>query len=64
MATSENYEEAHKDHDVDLTFASRGLWLVKVPKYLADVWKNSPTTTVGKLKTVPSTTRYALHTNI
>lgn len=46
-------EEASKqiDKELDLSNAGRGVWLVKVPKYIANKWeKASGTTEVGKLK--------------
>jgi len=37
--------------DVDLSHSARGVWLVKVPKYISDRWeKAAPNTEVGKLK--------------
>ncbi|XP_069161156.1 general transcription factor IIF subunit 2-like [Procambarus clarkii] len=36
--------------DLDVTNCSRGLWLVKVPKYLGDKWANCAGHDVGKLK--------------
>ncbi|TRY78595.1 hypothetical protein TCAL_06459 [Tigriopus californicus] len=39
------------DKDVDLVNACRGVWLVNVPKYIADRWENCPeNSNVGKLK--------------
>lgn len=36
--------------DLDLTCASRGVWLVKVPKYISECWKKaSPGDEVGKV---------------
>lgn len=47
----------HIDRDLDLSNASRGVWLVKVPKYIANRWeKVSGDVEVGKLKI----SRYAL----
>lgn len=44
---------AHTDRELDLTFASRGVWLVKVPKYVANKWEKVPgNIEVGKLKIV------------
>ncbi|ESO05129.1 hypothetical protein HELRODRAFT_78102 [Helobdella robusta] len=41
----------HECKDLDLTKASRGIWLVKVPKYVSDSWANAaPGSEVGKLK--------------
>ena len=39
------------DRDLDLENSHRGVWLVKVPKYISDRWeKAAPNTEVGKLK--------------
>lgn len=35
--------EAHALHPVDTSKANDGLWLVKVPNYLAEVWLKSKT---------------------
>ena len=44
-------EKKMSDKDLDLTNANRGVWLVKVPKYLADRWESSESPAVlGKLK--------------
>lgn len=41
----------HVDRDLDLSNASRGVWLVKVPKYIANKWEKAPgNIEVGKLK--------------
>jgi transcription initiation factor TFIIF subunit beta len=43
------------DKDLDLSNATRGVWLVKVPKYIAERWENGPQDTtqdVGKLKII------------
>ncbi|XP_071455320.1 general transcription factor IIF subunit 2 [Hetaerina americana] len=41
----------HPDRDLDLSNASRGVWLVKVPKYIATKWEKAPgNIDVGKLK--------------
>lgn len=41
----------HIDRDLDLSNASRGVWLVKVPKYVANRWEKAPgDIEVGKLK--------------
>lgn len=38
------------DKELDLSNAGRGVWLVKVPKYIANKWEKAPgTTEVGKL---------------
>jgi len=42
---------AHAERDVDVTNAGRGIWLVKVPKFLRDQWSDPTTTTeVGRLR--------------
>jgi len=39
------------DRDLDLANSVRGVWLVKVPKYISDRWeKATPNTEVGKLR--------------
>lgn len=44
---------AHADKDLDLSNAGRGVWLVKVPKYIANKWEKAPgNIEVGKLKIV------------
>ncbi|XP_018323445.1 general transcription factor IIF subunit 2-like [Agrilus planipennis] len=41
----------HLDRDLDLSNANRGVWLVKVPKYIANRWEKAPgDIEVGKLK--------------
>lgn len=41
----------HVDRELDLSNASRGVWLVKVPKYVANKWQRAPgNIEVGKLK--------------
>ncbi|KAL1140888.1 hypothetical protein AAG570_000816 [Ranatra chinensis] len=41
----------HVDRDLDLANAARGVWLVKVPKYIANRWEKAPgNIEVGKLK--------------
>lgn len=41
----------HIDRDLDLSNAGRGVWLVKVPKYIANRWEKAPgDIEVGKLK--------------
>ncbi len=43
-------EKKASDKDLDISNASRGVWLVKVPKYMADRWEAIDTpATVGKL---------------
>lgn len=42
---------SHSDRELDLSFASRGVWLVKVPKYINQKWeKAAGNIEVGKLK--------------
>ncbi|KAK9721687.1 TFIIF, beta subunit N-terminus [Popillia japonica] len=42
---------SHIDRDLDLQNARRGVWLVKVPKYIANRWEKAPgDIEVGKLK--------------
>jgi len=42
---------SHIDRDLDLSNASRGVWLVKVPKYIANRWEKAPgDIEVGNLK--------------
>ncbi|XP_014788077.1 general transcription factor IIF subunit 2 [Octopus bimaculoides] len=44
-------EIGHETKEVDLTAAGRGVWLVKVPKYLSEKWRKAPCSCeVGKLK--------------
>ncbi|CAL1545549.1 unnamed protein product [Lymnaea stagnalis] len=51
MSLSTEMERAHEPRDVDFSAAGRGVWLVKVPKYLSEQWKTCPNgTDVGKLK--------------
>ena len=39
------------DKDIDLSNSERGVWLVKVPKYIADRWsKADPCSEVGRLR--------------
>ncbi|XP_043283884.1 general transcription factor IIF subunit 2 [Venturia canescens] len=41
----------HVEKDLDLSNAGRGVWLVKVPKYIANKWEKAPgNIEVGKLK--------------
>lgn len=56
-ATTETGEKAEKaskkssDKDVDVSSSDRGVWLVKVPKFIADRWaKAAASSEVGKLK--------------
>lgn len=43
-------EVKHVDKELDLSNAGRGVWLVKVPKYLANRWEKLPGSDVGKLR--------------
>ncbi|GAB0092915.1 General transcription factor IIF subunit 2 [Sergentomyia squamirostris] len=44
-------EGIHVDKELDLSNAGRGVWLVKVPKYIANKWEKAPgNIDVGKLK--------------
>ncbi|XP_056645025.1 general transcription factor IIF subunit 2 [Diorhabda carinulata] len=44
-------KETHMDRDLDLSNANRGVWLVKVPKYVSERWEKAPgDMEVGKLK--------------
>lgn len=44
-------KDTHIDRDLDLSNANRGVWLVKVPKYVANRWEKAPNDMeVGKLK--------------
>ncbi|KAK7576154.1 hypothetical protein V9T40_012440 [Parthenolecanium corni] len=41
----------HTDKELDVNNSSRGIWLVKVPKYIASKWEKAPSSIeVGKLK--------------
>ncbi|XP_034935110.1 general transcription factor IIF subunit 2 [Chelonus insularis] len=41
----------HPEKELDLSNANRGVWLVKVPKYIANKWEKAPgNIEVGKLK--------------
>lgn len=41
----------HIDRELDLSNTGRGVWLVKVPKYIANKWEKAPgKIEVGKLK--------------
>jgi len=53
-ASAEKEKEKKKlsDKDLDLSNASRGVWLVKVPKYIAERWESGGAKDVGKLKIV------------
>lgn len=40
--------------ELDVTNATRGIWLVKVPNYLADAWEGaSPDSELGRIKIIP-----------
>ena len=40
--------------ELDVSNATRGIWLVKVPNYLADVWEDAePDSELGKVKLIP-----------
>ena len=44
-------EKKTSDKDLDLTNSNRGVWLVKIPKYIADRWESvEANATVGKVK--------------
>jgi transcription initiation factor TFIIF subunit beta len=46
-------EKRASDKDVDVSNANRGVWLVKVPKYIADRWESvNEGSQVGKLRMV------------
>lgn len=46
-----NKEKKTSDKDLDLANANRGVWLVKVPKYMADRWESCDApANLGKLK--------------
>jgi len=50
---SDTKVKKHNDKDLDLQNANRGVWLVKVPKYIAERWESGASTAskdVGKLK--------------
>ncbi|VDP83574.1 unnamed protein product [Echinostoma caproni] len=50
------FAEAHALHSVDTSRAKDGVWLVKVPKYLAELWqKAGPDGVVGKVVIASST---------
>lgn len=49
--SSRDEQPRHNDKELDLSNAGRGVWLVKVPKYLANKWEKVPgSTEVGKLR--------------
>ena len=44
-------EKKTSDKDLDLSNCNRGVWLVKVPKYIADRWESGePNSIVGNIK--------------
>ncbi|KAL8580933.1 hypothetical protein ACOMHN_039633 [Nucella lapillus] len=46
-----NIDKEQEAQDIDVTAAGRGVWLVKVPKYLAEKWeKQGSASDVGKLR--------------
>ncbi|XP_078039516.1 transcription factor TFIIFbeta isoform X1 [Augochlora pura] len=46
---------SHTEKELDLSNAGRGVWLVKVPKYIANKWEKAPgNIEVGKLKITKS----------
>ncbi|KAF8564054.1 hypothetical protein P879_09252 [Paragonimus westermani] len=46
----DSFTDAHALHVVDTSRAKDGVWLVKVPKYLAELWRNAgPDGLVGKV---------------
>uniref|UniRef100_A0A182TZH5 TFIIF beta subunit N-terminal domain-containing protein n=1 Tax=Anopheles melas TaxID=34690 RepID=A0A182TZH5_9DIPT len=48
---SKEAEAIRVDKELDLSNAGRGVWLVKVPKYIANKWEKAPgNIEVGKLK--------------
>ncbi|XP_011642249.1 general transcription factor IIF subunit 2 isoform X1 [Pogonomyrmex barbatus] len=48
---SVNVHASHTEKELDLSNAGRGVWLVKVPKYIANKWEKAPgNIEVGKLK--------------
>lgn len=51
---------SHADRDLDLSNAGRGVWLVKVPKYIANRWEKAPgNIEVGKLKIIKNASQKA-----
>ncbi|KAL5280920.1 GTF2F2 family protein [Megaselia abdita] len=47
----EEGKSQHIDRELDLSNAGRGVWLVKVPKYIAQKWEKAPSQMdVGKLR--------------
>jgi len=51
MTSNSNVPSDKAPGDLDVENASRGVWLVKVPKYLSNEWeKSGPKTEIGRLK--------------
>lgn len=51
MSSRDETTTKNIDKELDLSNAGRGVWLVKVPKYIANKWEKAPgTIEVGKLK--------------
>jgi len=52
-STTPEKSKKHSDKDLDLSNAARGVWLVKVPKYIAERWETAAGgSEVGKMKIV------------
>ncbi|ODN05413.1 General transcription factor IIF subunit 2 [Orchesella cincta] len=50
-STASSSQSGHSSSKVDLSLVNRGIWLVKVPKYLAERWARIPgNVEAGKLK--------------
>uniref|UniRef100_A0A158PE28 General transcription factor IIF subunit 2 n=1 Tax=Angiostrongylus costaricensis TaxID=334426 RepID=A0A158PE28_ANGCS len=43
------YMSRRREHAVDCEMGKRGVWLVKVPRYLSDLWEANAGTDVGRL---------------
>lgn len=52
MATKdEKKRDDHSEHQLDVVNANRGVWLVKVPKYMAQKWQSAKAMSeIGRLK--------------
>lgn len=51
MQQQQTKASSESDRDVDCSNASRGIWLVKVPKYIAEKWcKAAPLSEAGRIK--------------
>ena len=51
MASKDDSSKPAVDKELDLSNAGRGVWLVKVPKYIANKWEKAPgNIDVGKLR--------------